>query len=103
MNSITGFLKALEAENRRLKQKRDYEEHVRMERLKAATTFTITISRMKNSVTEAVGLEKFHVEGYANAKIIFDAYRQDGHLLKLKRLRMRVGEEIVHSVIFKYQ
>lgn len=96
------------AATRREKQEREYKAMYRlwqrMERLKAATTFTITISRMENSVKVATGIEKFEVEGYANAKRVFDAYanRETGYLLKIHRIRMKAGDETVHSMLFNY-
>lgn len=99
LKQLLAFCKA---EARRKNDEIEYKRWARMERLKAQSTFTITISRMKNSVEVAAGLEKFDVEGYEWAKKVYDAYANNatGYMLKLHRVRMKAGEETVHSMVF---
>ena len=91
------YIKTLNEYTALEQEKVEIEERMRMDRLKASLTFTISISRINE-----VGLDKFQVEGYKNAKMVFDRYRQDGSVLKIKRLRMKAGDDTVHSVLFKY-
>jgi len=95
---LRNAIKALNAYNRAEKRRIDFERFQREERLKSATTFTMTISRNNEN-----GLEKFELEGYKNALKIFNLYRESGHMLNLSRIRLKVGKEVLHSVKFSYK